>query len=341
MELEALRTLYEHEGPFATIYLESRSPAADAEQQVRLRWDDLRQQLSEAGTPEDVLAAIDDAVLVEDITEVHSNGRVLVANSTGVLLNDAVDASLGAGDHAHWSDEPELGDYIRQRERAVKMLVAITDQTGATIRQVIVADSHDMDERSETQIDADDAVSKPRENALHHSKIQNRADEVVKQNVREVAEHLEKTARSWQPEAVVVAGETQGRSALLEELSDELAIREVESGGTDDDAAEHELAAQLRAVAYELSAERVRENTERYEYGTAHDQAVSGSQAVARSTEMGAVGTLLLEYTRGATDEATHLAAAIRTGADVGLVEYSLDDAVAALLRFETGAETP
>lgn len=43
MELASLCTLYEQEGPFATVCLESRSPTEDAEQQVRLRWDALRQ----------------------------------------------------------------------------------------------------------------------------------------------------------------------------------------------------------------------------------------------------------------------------------------------------------
>lgn len=336
MELDALRTLYEQEGPFATVYLESRSPAADAEHQVRLRWDALRQQLAEAGAPEGALGAIDDAVIVEDITEVQNNGRVLVANKTGVLLDDALDASLGAGDYAHWSDEPELGDYIRERERSVRMLVAVTNQTGATIRQVVVAESHAVDERSEHQIEGDEAVSKPRENALHHSKIQNRADEVVKQNVRDVAEHLETTARSWQPDLVVLAGEVQGRTALREELSDELTSHEINSGGTDDDAAEEQLASQLRDLADRVSAERAHEYTERYEHGTAHDQAIAGAQAVAQATEMGAVGTLLLEYDRPATDEAALLAAATRTDATVGLVDSTVEDGVAALLRFET-----
>lgn len=339
MELDTLRTLYDHEGPFATVYLEGRSPAADAEKQVRLRWDDLRQQLAEAGAPEEALAAIDDAVVVEDITEVQTNGRVLVADETGVLLDDALDASLGAGDHAHWSDEPELGDYIRERERSVRMLVAVADQTGARVRRLVVAESHEVDERAEGQIGGDDAVAKPREGALQHSKIQNRADEVVKQNVREVAEHLEKTARSWHPDLVVLAGEVQGRTALRDELSDELTSQEVESGGTNDDAAEEALAEQLRVLAQEISAGRARENTERYEQGTAHDQAIPGAEAVARSAEMGAVGTLLLEYDRSAAEEAALLASAVRTGANAGLIDSTVQDAVAALLRFETPAE--
>lgn len=52
MQLETLRKLYDHQGPFATVYLESRSPAADAEHQLQLRWDDVRHQLAAAGAPD-------------------------------------------------------------------------------------------------------------------------------------------------------------------------------------------------------------------------------------------------------------------------------------------------
>lgn len=336
MQLETLRKLYDHQGPFATVYLESRSPAADAEHQLQLRWDDVRHQLAAAGAPDSVLESLDDAVHEDELTHVQATGKVLVANTDGVLLDDAFDASQGAGDQVFWRDAPELGDYLRERDRVVQMLVAITDQTGATIRQLHVAESHRVDQRSSTDIDGDTAVSKLRENGMAHSRIQNRADEVVKHNLRDVADHINDVARRWHPDVVVLAGEVQGRSALREELADEqLALREIDKGGIEDDAAEAILTEQLQSLAEELTRQRLQENTQRYEYGLAHHTALAGADAVAQAAEQGAVETLLLEYDRPATNEAELVAAAIRTGAEASLVETEVEDGAAALLRFE------
>jgi hypothetical protein len=328
--------MYEHDGPFATVYFEARSPAEDAEHQLDLRWEDLRHWLAESGAPDTVLDQLDDAVRAPEQTSVHASGRVLVATTDGVLFDDAFDASQGAGDRACWQEQPDLGDYLRERQRFVRMLVVIAHQTEAAIRQVHVAQSHSLDERSSAHIDGEDAVSKPRENGMHHSKIQNRADEVVKQNLEDVAETVRDIARRWHPDVVVIAGEVQGRTALRDELSDDqLSLREVEAGGTDDATAEKILAEALQDLAEELTQQRANDNLHRYEYGLAHNTALAGAQAVADSAQQGAVETLLLEYDRPATNEAELVAAAMRTGANTELIDAHVDDGVAALLRFE------
>lgn len=336
MHLETLQKVYEHDGPFATVYLESRSPAADADHPLRLRWEDLRGQLAEAGASDTVLDHLDDAIHSIEFTEVHTTGRVLVANSEAVVLDDAFDASQGVGDHVHWQADPELGDYLRERDRVVGMLVVVTHQTEATIRQLQVAQSHRVDQQSGQTIDGDDVVSKTRENGMAHSRIHNRADEVVKQNVREIAKHIPEASRRWVPDVVVLAGEAQGRSALRDELAnDQLTLHEIDAGGTDDDTAEAVLADALQSLAEDITAQRIEGNAQRYEYGRAHDTALAGAQAVSQSAEQGAVQTLLLEYNRPARNEPELVAAAVRTGAETELIDTEVEDRVAALLRFE------
>lgn len=339
MRLSTIRPVYDAEGPFATVYLEGRSPSEDAEKQVRLRWDDLRGQLASAGADEGLLESLDSAVMVEDIGEVMTDGRVLVANESGVLLNAPWDASLGAGDAAHFSPEANLGPYVRERARSVRLLLAVADQQGALVRQLVVAEQHTLDERDQQEVGAssDESVHKPRGGALSHKQIQRRADEAIKENVREVADHMARVARTWQPDVVVLAGEVQGRTALREELPTSLAeiTREADSGGVSDDGAEEALAEELRAIAGDVSEQRSQELTERFEHGRAHDLASQGAAAVARAAEMGAVEILLLEYDRQATDESSLLAASTRIDAQVGVIDSPVEDAVAAVLRFE------
>ncbi|WP_035767954.1 hypothetical protein [Arthrobacter castelli] len=343
MKLEAIRGVYEQQGPFATVYLEGRSPSDDAGQQIRLRWDDLRGRLAEAGAEEAVLESLDDAVMVEDIAEVQTDGRILVANATGVVLNDAWDAALGAGDAAHWSAQPELGAYVREQARSVRLLVAIADQHGAVVRRLVVAESHTLDQRSERSVgsESDESAHKPREGALSHKQIQRRADEAVKQNVRGVAEHLDQAATSWKPDLVVLAGEVQGRTALRDELPKALQDHyvEIDSGGVEDEDAEEALAGELRKAAGEVSAERSEQHRQRFEQAKAHNLVAEGAQAVALAARMGAVETLLLEYDRSSSEEASLLAAAAGVDAEAGLISTQVEDAVAAVLRFEAPRE--
>ncbi|GAB3259925.1 baeRF2 domain-containing protein [Arthrobacter pigmenti] len=343
MELQTIRHIFDADGPFATVYLEGRSPADDAGHQVRLRWDDLRGRLSETGAPEGLLTALDGVVDVGGRSEIQADGRVLVANADGVLLNEAWDAALGAGDAAHFTQQPELGAYVREEARSVKLLVAIVNQHGATVQRLVAAEAHNLVEENQKVVDSrsGESVHKPREGALSHKRIQSRADEAIKHNVQGIAEYLDETARTWRPDMLVLAGEVQGRTALRDELPKALAenYREVESGGSDDQGAQDALAGQLREVAAEISSERARDNAERFEYARAHNLLAEGSQAVAKAAQMGAVETLLLNSEAHAVDEPALLAASTRIDARVGLTESAMADHVAAVLRFEAPDE--
>lgn len=206
-----------------------------------------------------------------------------------------------------------------------------------------MAEEHEVDELGEQNVTdaAEGSVHKPREGALSHNQIQRSADEATKQNLREVAERLDEIATQWSPDLVVLAGEVQGRTELGEELSEALSdiARDAESGGTDDDAAEEALANELRTIASDVATERAQELTERFEYATAHNEAVEGAERVARAVQMGAVETLLLEYSRPATNEAEVLGASVRIDAQLGLLESRVHDGIAAVLRFEAPEE--
>lgn len=343
MHLRNIRPVYDADGPYATVYLEARSPAEDAPTQVQLRWEALRRDLSEAGAPEPVLTSVEEALSAHDAGEVQADGRVLVAAGSGVLIDEAWDAALGAGDAAHWSQQPELGAYAREKAGAVRVLVAVADQQGAIVRHVVATDEHRLDPRSEATVDSasDAPVQKPRGGALSHNQIQRRADEAVKQNARGVAEHLSSVQSRWNPDVLVLAGEVQGRTAVRNELSVALQdiVREVDSGGTDDDAAEEALAQEIRRIAGETSEHRASELTGRYEEAKAHGRAAQGASAVAAAAQMGAIDTLILQTERTADREAHLLAAAVRGDGHLGLVNDEVEDGVAAVLRFEAPKE--
>lgn len=343
VKLQTIRGIYEADGPMATVYLEARSPGDDAEQQVRLRWDALRRHLDGAGADPHLLSALDEAILGEEFGEVQADGRVLVANAEGILLDEARDAAVGAGDDAHLTREPELGAYVRERARSVRLLVVVADQEGALIRREVAIEDRPpgIVPGEDVGPDAVESVHAPRGQAFSHNQIRRRADDAARQNAQGVASRVESVAKQWRPDVLVLAGEVQGRTAVRAELAQALTeiLQEVEVGGVDDEGAEEALAEGLREVASRVAAERARDNAERFEEARAHGRAVEGAGPVGRAAEQGAVDTILLEIDRTVPEEGALIAAGTRTDAAVGLLEAPVTDGVAAVLRYEVPDE--
>ncbi|MBB5158458.1 baeRF2 domain-containing protein [Saccharopolyspora phatthalungensis] len=340
MELTDLRKVYQHEGPFATVYLEGRSPGDDAAGQIRLRWKSLRERLLAEGASQGAVEAIASELERGTPGEEQANGRVLVATESGVVLDERWDAALGAGDDAHWGVLPELGAYVRERARSVRELVVIADQEGAQVRQEVVAEYHEPHELDAEIVEgsADEGVHKPRGGALSHNRIQRRADEAVGRNAKDIAAHVSAVATEFRPGVVVLAGEVQARTAVREELPAQLAelIIETDRGGRDENASEEALVEELLRIAHEAEARRAERTAGQLAAGLAHDRAVAGHKEVARAAEMGAVETLLLESDIPASREAFLLNVCAETSAAVTLVPdgTGLTDGVGALLRF-------
>ncbi|GAA1455278.1 hypothetical protein ACFP47_02425 [Nesterenkonia lacusekhoensis] len=344
IELSRFRPVYEAQGPFATVYLEARDPSEDAADQVRLRWDALKRELSDAGAHEQAVAALEDALLIENITEVQTEGRVLVANQDGLLLEEHWDAALGRGDYAVLGEPAELGSYLRERLRSVRALVAVADQEGAVLRRFVLTSSEVLHEGAEESVSgsAVESVHKPREGALSHKQIQRTADEAAKQNIRDVVERLSSVANRWQPDVVVIAGEVQGRKRLQEELPDDLKTiaEEVESGGgipsgSADSGAEDSLVEDLGAVAREIVIARAQQQTDRFHELQAAGRAVEGAEEIRKAVQLGAVETLLLRYGTRGEEEDELLRQAAEIDAQVGLVGASVSGDIAATLRYE------
>ncbi|SFT62547.1 hypothetical protein SAMN04487904_104411 [Actinopolyspora lacussalsi subsp. righensis] len=341
MDLTRLRSVYESEGPFATVYLEGRSPSEESGEQLRLRWRDLRERLAGAGAGDAVLDALEASVLNVEYGEEQANGRVLVATENdGVLLAEPWDAALGAGDAQYWTRLPELGAYVREECRSVRMLVVIADEQGAVVRQEVLAQQHHPRELGSETVEggAETDTHKPRGQALSHKQLQRRAEQAVEHNVEDIVARLRTIEAEFRPRLLVLAGETQARTMVRDKLTERLAELHVDAdrGGNQDEAAEQALTEQLREIAEKESARNAQERAEQLNAGLAHGQAVHGDHPVARAAEMGAVDTLLLEYGTGTEREAFLLKACAETSARADLVESGtgLAEGVGALLRF-------
>lgn len=354
MDLTTLQHIYEQGGPYATVYLEGRSPAEDARQEIRLRWKALRERLQKEGAPDTVVTALESALDSSVSGEEQTNGRVLVANSEHVLLQAPWDAALGAGDNAVWQELPDLGPYLREHSRAVRVLLVVADQLSAQVRQEVVAEQHEPREVAEQEIPSGgrDQVDKPRGQGGAHSnmvhkprgqgesqrRIQRRADEVAKAHGKEISDRLRKIASEFQPHVLVLAGEVKGRETVRAELNDDLAkiLAETDRGGEGPGDSGAALTDEVLRIAGEVSERDAEEMSRRWSAAMAHELAVQGAADTAHAVEQGAVETLLLEPRRTATREEFLIKMGAKTDAQVDVVtgDTELGDGVGAILRY-------
>lgn len=350
MDLTSLQHIYEQGGPYATVYLEGRSPDEDARQEVRLRWKALRERLQTEGAMDSALTALESALESSPYGEEQTNGRVLVANSEQVLLHAPWDAAIGAGDSAVWQELPDLGAYLREHSRAVRVLLVVADQLSARIRQEVVAEQHVPREVSEQK--AGEQVSRPRgqgeghRNMVHkprgqgesQRRIQRRADEAAKAHGKEITERLRKVFSEFQPDVLVLAGEVKGRETVRAELGDELAkiLVETDRGGEGPGESDTALTDELLRIAGEASERNSDQISQRWQAALAHELAAQGGSDVAHAAEQGAVETLLLEPHRTATREEFLIKMCAKTDAGIEVVteDTELNDGIGAILRY-------
>ncbi|RLL70505.1 hypothetical protein [Streptomyces sp. Z26] len=348
MDLASLRPVYEHDGPFATVYLEGRAPGEDAAQQVRLRWRALRERLEADGADARAVDAAEEAIRTGTPGADQADGRVVVAHpEAGVVLDERWDAALGTGDAAYWGHLPELGAYGREAARAVRALVVLADQEGAQVRQEVVAEQHTPQVRAEEDVagGAQEGVHKPREGGLSHRVIHHRAENAVSRNAQDVADHVARTAESFHPRVVILAGEVRARAAVRDALPASLhvPVAETSRGGAGAGASDEALDDEVLRIAAHESTSDAEHRVEQLRSGLAHDRAAEGGRAVAAAAEMGAVDTLLLEDGAVAAREAFLLRHCADSSATLAVAPAGtgLKDGVGALLRFPLEQSTP
>src|SRR5699024_2231886 len=144
--------------------------------------------------------------------------------------------------------------------------------------------------------DNDEEINKPRRGAYSHNQIRRRVDEIIKDHARSVADFVDRLITDNAPDAVILAGEVQGRTVVKAELSvrAEAMLHEIYEGG-DDEGAEEAIDVAISALVTSLAAEREAENSERLAESKAHDRAVEGRAEVEKAVQRGAVAVLLLD----------------------------------------------
>ncbi|GAA4153410.1 Vms1/Ankzf1 family peptidyl-tRNA hydrolase [Actinomadura keratinilytica] len=293
MDLTFLKPLYRRPGPYASVYVDLTRTTEDAPKAAELRWRALRADLEEQGAPHGTLGAVEEAVLAE-LRERRSSGLVLFAADGEVVHSDRLPGPPPAVP-ARVSRLPHVLPYLAARGEPLPYVRVLVDRRGGEIC-CVTADGR----RRVFEVEGDEEypIRKTKASDWNQSRFQRAAEMVWKANARKVGREVDVAARQCGAEAVVVAGDVQARGALLEEISEGLRDRTVETdrGSRADGADGAGLDAEVARILQIKRSERIGAVAERFERELANGQrAVAGLPATVRALRLGQVESLLLE----------------------------------------------
>lgn len=292
MKLNWLSPLLHSESPVASVALDvSRLDEAGAHE-VSLRWEAQHRRLLELGAPEPTVQAAGEAVL-QPTGHGGAVGKLVVADADGVLL-DLLLPHPPVRDEATYGPAPHLMPAVRSLSGAASYVLARVDRAGADIEVVgMLGEPADAE-----QVDGGhDVLHKVPGGGWSQRRYQARVEDSWERNAAEVARELDTIVLRHKPELVLIAGDPQAVSALLEHAGGAVRSRivQLDTGGRAEGTSEEsEQKAIDDAVFAHQSAQRA-ELLDRFGSALAREQeAVDGLDGVIEVLRRGQVDELLL-----------------------------------------------
>jgi hypothetical protein len=364
MDVGALTKIYGLEGPFTTIYLETRSDSEDAAEQLEIRWKNVLRELANAGVDEPTREALTRA------RGEHGRGdtRVLVATPGTVQLAISL-PQPPAQEILTTGNLPVLLPLVDALGLQIPHVIVLADRNGADILAYTLGSTP---VESET-VDGDRwPVTKTGRGGWSTKRYDATVHNNWHENAKDVAAMVEKIAADVSARCIIASGDTMALQLLDEHLPTALrdSFTTIEGGGRHLDGSDEVVATRIiEVLADHVAKQTLRLLEEFSEERGQDDRAADGLAATVEALRMGKVGTLILTDTRDPDvqlffgPDPTHLAltaqdlldlgveqpwaapaaevlirAALGTGADVkvvtGGVEQSPAEGVGAILRY-------
>ncbi|MEU5086432.1 Vms1/Ankzf1 family peptidyl-tRNA hydrolase [Streptomyces sp. NPDC021356] len=130
MDLAFLHPLYEHPGPWASVYVDTSRPADDTARELHLTARAMARELAQRGADEATCRAVRDAI--EELR--HSpdpHGRAFFARAGAVVLDPRLARPPQGGSRAEWGPLPRVGPLLDLAGEDPVAIVAYVDRKGA------------------------------------------------------------------------------------------------------------------------------------------------------------------------------------------------------------------
>jgi Bacterial archaeo-eukaryotic release factor family 2 len=292
MHQAEIAQVFQADGPFTSVYMDTEGDVEQAADLIALRWKNLRGAMLAAGVPERTVAAVDPLV----------EGSHLAGATLAVIA--AVDGPRYA---ANLPDPPPRETLLRHGalpdvlplleagQAAVPHVAVLTDRTGADMA-ARVADDVARTERVSGRVTPH--LHKPQAGGWSQPRFHHRAEAIWESNAQEVADALTRLVDQVRPRFVAAAGDVRALQLLQEHAPKRVRELLTVVGG------EHGALAAVFAEADKLVAATVEADNRALldrlgeELGQAaagaDNRAVEGAAATLAALGRGQVETLLL-----------------------------------------------
>jgi hypothetical protein len=235
VDLKRLAAVYQHDGPFVSLYLDTSGAVPQAAQRFDTRWKDVLRELEEAGVAAETRAALDGGR--GPAPHLEGSTLVLVASQGRVHLKlNLPDAP--AAEIVRVAALPQLlpvADWARSR---VPHLVVLTDRQGADL---LAYEDASVPELARSVDSGRHPVHKTGTGGWSAQRYQYRVEEDWKASAREVAAAVADAAREVDARLIITAGDVHAieemKAALPEFLQPRVVV--ISGGRTEDGSDEH------------------------------------------------------------------------------------------------------
>ncbi|MET9254684.1 Vms1/Ankzf1 family peptidyl-tRNA hydrolase [Streptomyces sp. NPDC003717] len=224
MDLAFLQPLYDHEGPWASVYVDLSQNAEDTAHQRELAAAAVARELAGRGADEATCAAVREAVeALRHASDPH--GRALFAHAGQVVLDPPLARTPPGGTSADWAPLPHVAPLLELAGEDPVCVVAYVDRRGA-----------DFELRSALG-DRDAGGVTGRQWPVHRTSsadwserhFQLRVENTWEHNAAEIADALAVCQEETGADLVILVGEDRERRSVHERLPKRLAGRVVEA----------------------------------------------------------------------------------------------------------------
>lgn len=352
MKLPWLKSAVEKSGPFTTVYLDTTRTDPNAAAELETRWSSLRSSLAAEGTPEAMLAEIEDSLL-EPSSLGGRHGRAIIATDQQILV-DRVLPVPPLLESAQRGDFPRLLPLLQLTPFAVSQLLIVVDRAGADLH--LRAPENPSIAQGPNALGEDASVDGGHDE-LHKANIgggsqhgwrannyEARVEDSWERNADTVADTVERILRERDPDMVMLSGDVRAMGLFKDALGREPRERLIEvQGGTRGVGLERaSFRDEIARVTDEFIAARQQELADRFQESQARDAAsVGGAAEVAQALERGQVDELIFLSGHEPENIEQLLRDALLTDAAVSALDLEtvdLPEGVGALLRWKDDA---
>jgi hypothetical protein len=291
MDVTEIAKLYTAHGPYVSLYLNTPVAVENAAQRLDLAWKSARNDLAAGGVDAATLDALERAVLDDRL---DGNSVVAFAGHGSLLYRRRLPEEL-AREVATVAPLPYVTPLLSWRQARVPHVVVLADRTGAEIL-AYVDDSEPV--VSEEVQGSHDVIRRVQPGGWSQLRYQHRAEDSWEGNAREIADEVDRVARSVAAEAILVGGDVHAVRLLQEHLPEQAKplVHVLEQGGgrATDGGTPFTAAEVLDRVGEVALAKLQRVLDEFQEERGQGDRATDGVAATVEAVRKAQVATLLL-----------------------------------------------